>query len=368
MPTQARRMRLLGAPYRQQLFDAHLDSIAEIPAARGTAGSGSSEIVFMLRSLRLLTPPALHVVDGQVCEVAHGERTAARLRFPDASWLWRSGAFERFDELAPHHGARRLFGVSHYRDPARGTFFWVETGTDEPGQLAITSRSCLLESAEGEASTPEPVDVVRRWASTPPSVPSLMSHRPVIHTRFGGDPVTIHLGKRVLHTRLFIGGLHHQRERRPAVDHVLNLCGLDNPWCERFGPHSDDRFSHKGEGPFCMTAEELLLEGAWVAERLRAGKRVLVHCYAGMNRSSTVCCAALMLLEGISAEAALARVRQRHPIAWPDPYHWFILQHLSHARARARPSAWLADEAETACRLEDGMERAPLLREVSTVG
>lgn len=103
-----------------------------------------------------------------------------------------------------------------------------------------------------------------------------------------------------------------------------------------------------------MSADDLLEEAAWVAERLRAGKRVLVHCYAGMNRSSTVCCAALILLEGITAEEALARVRRRHPLAWPDPYHWFTLQ-------------WLSRLALTGG--EAGMAKgAPLLREASTVG
>ena len=78
-----------------------------------------------------------------------------------------------------------------------------------------------------------------------------------------------------------------------------------------------------------MGADELLEEATWVVDRLREGRRVLVHCYAGINRSGSVCCATLMLLEGISASAALARIRERHPTAWPDPYHWFVLRGLS---------------------------------------
>jgi protein-tyrosine phosphatase len=54
-----------------------------------------------------------------------------------------------------------------------------------------------------------------------------------------------------------------------------------------------------------------------------------------MNRSATVCCAALILLEGLPAEAALARVRERHPGAWPDPYHWFLLRWLAEHRVEA---------------------------------
>jgi len=68
-----------------------------------------------------------------------------------------------------------------------------------------------------------------------------------------------------------------------------------------------------------------------VVERLRAGQRVLVHCSAGFNRSATICCAALILLEGLSAEAALERVRQHHPWCRPDPHHWLALRWLAQA-------------------------------------
>lgn len=89
-----------------------------------------------------------------------------------------------------------------------------------------------------------------------------------------------------------------------------------------------------------MRADDVLAEGRWVADRLRAGERVLVHCYAGMNRSATVCCAALILLEGISAEEALERVRERHPVAWPDPYHWKVLRRLAASVRDETPDEW----------------------------
>jgi len=38
-----------------------------------------------------------------------------------------------------------------------------------------------------------------------------------------------------------------------------------------------------------------------------------------------------MFLEGLGPEAALARIRQHHPQAWPDPYHWFTLRWMSQA-------------------------------------
>jgi hypothetical protein len=48
-----------------------------------------------------------------------------------------------------------------------------------------------------------------------------------------------------------------------------------------------------------------------------------------MNRSATICSAVLILLEGLSAEAALERVREQHPWARPDPHHWLALRLLA---------------------------------------
>ena len=63
-------------------------------------------------------------------------------------------------------------------------------------------------------------------------------------------------------------------------------------------------------------------------KRLEQNQSVLVHCVAGMNRSVTICCAVLMLLEGLTAETALERVRQHHPWARPDSHHWLALRWL----------------------------------------
>jgi len=70
-------------------------------------------------------------------------------------------------------------------------------------------------------------------------------------------------------------------------------------------------------------------EAQWVIDRLRAGQRVRVRCSAGFNRSVSVCCAVLILLEGISAENALERVREHHPWACPDAHHWLVLRWLA---------------------------------------
>src|SRR5579859_544844 len=320
MPRTSRRLRLLGALSPQTLFDAHIDDITEEQTAAG------KDVVLALHTLRVEGSAEEHIVDGVPWMIAQGRRIPARLRFTGAEWLSRTGVYEHLDDLPPDSSARRIFSISRFRGAARGDFYWISTGTAEPGDMTIRAGS---HSLDVDTSPGESVEIARRWSNPPPAVPGLVPHRPVLHRRYGGDPVAIHLGRRVLRNRLFIGGLSHQREKRPLVDHVVNLCGVANPWIAVAGPHASDRYACKGEGPLGMDAGELLDEAAWVVERLRAGRRVLVHCYAGMNRSTTVCCAALMMLEGISADEALARVRERHPLAWPDPYHWFVLQWIS---------------------------------------
>jgi hypothetical protein len=192
-------------------------------------------------------------------------------------------------------------------------------------------------------------------------LPVRIPHRPALYRRYGGDPITFRLGRRTYARRLFIGGLFHQQEERPTVHHVLNLCGIENPWFSQAGESQQDRRVERGEMAAGMDAMDIFQEAAWVTERLRAGRRVLVHCYAGINRSSTVCCAALMFLEGLSPEEALARVRQYHPLAWPDPYHWFTLRWMSQALA-------IVDSPAGAPPAPAGTQEASLLRVETNIG
>jgi protein-tyrosine phosphatase len=86
-----------------------------------------------------------------------------------------------------------------------------------------------------------------------------------------------------------------------------------------------------------MKLDELVAEAQWVIERLVRGQKVLVHCVAGFNRSVTLCCAIVMLIENLSAEAALARVRQNHPWALPDSHHWLVLRWLAQNLSNVNP-------------------------------
>lgn len=56
-----------------------------------------------------------------------------------------------------------------------------------------------------------------------------------------------------------------------------------------------------------------------VVAEVRAGSCVLAHCYAGRDRTGLVLCAALVELEGLSAQEAFRRVRAAQPQALTGP-------------------------------------------------
>jgi UDP-N-acetylmuramyl pentapeptide synthase len=124
------------------------------------------------------------------------------------------------------------------------------------------------------------------------------------------------------------------RQRPPEINAVLNLGEEASIWAKSAEPNADDRWVNKGEGKEGMTIPEIRGEANWVIERLKAGKTVLVHCVAGMNRSAAICCATVMLTEGLAAEEALARVREHHPWSRPDPNHWLKLRWLAQTAKR----------------------------------
>ncbi|MGO8949539.1 MAG: dual specificity protein phosphatase family protein [Ktedonobacterales bacterium] len=358
MPKSSSRVRIMPFPYGTELFDSRLKRIQEEPGAAGT------DIVFTLDSFRPQSAPELCERDSRPHERLRGVYVPLRLRFTNASWVRRTGIYQDLDALPEDHSGRHLFGVQRSRRPDMGDVYWFATGAGEPGDLSLLATGSLLEPESGAS---RPVEIVRRWSPVPPLEPGNIPHRPALYRRYGGDPVAFRLGGRTYARRLFIGGLFYQQEERPLVHHVLNLCGLQNPWHIQSGESPHDRRVHRGEMDEGMDAMDIFEEAAWVTERLRAGRRVLVHCYAGINRSSTVCCATLMFLEGIGPEAALARIRQRHPQAWPDPYHWFTLRWMSQALdipdVPNLPPAMLDDVAE-----DTEPQKASLLLEETPIG
>lgn len=346
MPRQS-TIRIYDFPYHAELFGAYLSGYREERHGR------RHDILLDFEQLEPVSVSEGGETPFVSYERVRGMYVPRTLRFTGASWVRRSGVLEYPERLPIEDPARLLFGALHWRNRRFRKAYFITTGAMEPAECVISARGCVLEPREGE---PRPVELVRRWAYPPPQAASHRREPTRTQRRFGGDPIRIVLDGRVHRQRLFIGGVRHQTDYRPEVDGVLNLCELESVWAQGGVRHPDDRRARKGEMAEGMSMAGLLEEGRWVAERLRAGQRVLVHCVAGVNRSATVCCAALMLLEGISAEAALARVREKHPGCWPDPYHWFLLLRLHDAAClEAGVEAGVAVDGAPVLRTESGV-------------
>jgi protein-tyrosine phosphatase len=150
--------------------------------------------------------------------------------------------------------------------------------------------------------------------------------RPWHHARYGGSPIPICLDGQFSHTSLYLGPSRTELGdiEHPDVESIVNLCELEDQW--PLVP--DDRRWPRGEGPFGYTWQKLDDDAREVAQLLRAGKRVVIHCMAGVNRSPTLTCAVLMHIEGIGAAEAMRRVQRFHPPTKPEDRHWQALRQL----------------------------------------
>jgi len=61
---------------------------------------------------------------------------------------------------------------------------------------------------------------------------------------------------------------------------------------------------------------------SFIREQKSQGRRILVACGAGINRSSTFCTAALKEEEGLSLFDAFKEVKRKHPEAMPHAPVW----------------------------------------------
>jgi Dual specificity phosphatase, catalytic domain len=263
--------------------------------------------------------------EGKLFEKAACNYIPLNLYFSKVTKLKRSSFFTELEKYSLDDPSRIIVGMYSWQQPAKQEIFYIiflhgPVGAD----MKFFARNVNYEISNHKI----PLTIERDWSPAPPMPERLVARPKHLHKRFGGDPITIHMDGKIRHLKLFIGGLDIQSKHRPQVDAVLNLGEGASRWVKGQTLHPNDRAINKGEGSNGMTVTEIYQEAEWVIERLKQNQHVLVHCVAGMNRSTTICCAVLILLEGLSAEAALERVREHHPWARPDSHHWLTLRWL----------------------------------------
>lgn len=314
--------RIIQHPFAASLQGALLDSYAE--ERRGE----QLHITLNVRALEYTASPELFERDGVIHERVKGNYVPAQIHFFGVLGLKRDNFFTNLASLSPNDSARTINDMlSWIQSGEQDTFylFFMQAADS----LMFFARHTTYERLSEEST---PIILERDWCSPPPMPNRLIPQPKRLHQRFGGDPITLHIDAQPYHRRLFIGGLEIQENERPQVDVVFNVGEEPSNWAKDSKIHASDRWDNKGEGSDGMSVEVIREEAGWVIERLRKNQRVLVHCVAGMNRSSTICCAILILLEGLTAEQALERVREHHPWARPDSNHWLKLRWLAKNR------------------------------------
>jgi hypothetical protein len=313
--------RIIQHPFAASLQGALLDSYEEIHHG------DLSQITLNMRALERTAPSELFQRDGVVYERLQGNYVPTQLHFSGISGLKSNDFFTTLTNLSSNDPTRTINDMLSWRQPERRDVFYLfGMQARQVDHLTFFADHGIYKRFPHESI---PIILERDWCPPPPMPGRLVPQPKLLHQRFGGDPISLRIGDRAYHHRLFIGGVDIQPNERPQVDVVFNVSETPSKWKKDNQTYPQDRWDNKGEGSEGMSLEVIREEAQWVIERLKKNQSVLVHCVAGMNRSSTICCGTLILLEGLTAEQALERVREHHPWARPDSRHWLKLRWLA---------------------------------------
>lgn len=117
--------------------------------------------------------------------------------------------------------------------------------------------------------------------------------------------------------RIYIGNYSSAQmldfSNRESITHVLNCTpdthdGLKNFKVSQLSVHDG----------YDMKAEDVQFAVRMISEAVRNGGKILVHCHAGISRSTSMVCAYLMYC-GMSWDEARDFVTRRRPQAFPHP-------------------------------------------------
>jgi hypothetical protein len=313
-PTPA-QTRIIEHPFASLLQGGRLDSFQ----------ADDHELHLGVQGLEVITSEVFER-EGKLFERVTGRHIPLKLTFTNLTQLNRPDFFNKLGQLPAEDPSRTIAQMHSWIMPGMDDIFHIfNLRAPVSANMNFFASAATHEQTDGS----DPFTFERDWSPAPPMLDGLVPQPFDIYDRFGGDPVTVKVSDIVQEQRLFVGGLENQPDHRPPqVDAVLNLGEKPSLWVKGTELNPNDRTVQKGEGSLGMSTEEIRTEANWVIERLQKNESVLVHCVAGMNRSATISCAVVMMLEGLTAEDALKRVREQHPWAKPDSYHWLALRWL----------------------------------------
>ena len=313
-PTPA-QTRIVEHPFASLMQGGRLDSIQE----------NRHEIHLTVQGLEVISAEVFER-EGKLFERVTARHIPLKLTFSNVKELNRPDFFTTLEQYPIEDSSRIIAQMHSWIMPGMTEIFHI---FNMRGPIFANMNFFASEVTYAQDPASEPFTFERDWSPAPPMPEGLVPQPIDLHDNFGGDPVPVKIGDTVQEQRLFVGGLENQPNHRPPqVNAVLNLGERPSLWVRGDALNPNDCTVQKGEGSLGMSTAEIRAEANWVIEHLQKGENVLVHCVAGMNRSTTICCAVVMLLEGLSADQALQRVREQHPWAKPDSYHWLALRWL----------------------------------------
>ena len=222
MSRSAKHARIPHFPFAESLRYARLDGLREEQARNNTA------VVLDYHELVLDSAPKVVIHDGAPAEYLQGYYVPRRLRFSGISLFKGSNLYTALENLPTDHPARLLQGILHWYPPEETEpLYLLLNSSSEAESLMVSARQCIAETRSGPAI---PVTRIQRWSAPPALRSGLVPNAKRLLSRYGGDPISIHLGRRLYHQRLFVGGIDRQPQTRPQVDVVLNLSELPSRW------------------------------------------------------------------------------------------------------------------------------------------
>jgi len=310
--------RIIQYPFAVLMQGARLDSFENV----------EGEIRLGVQGLDVIETE-LFESSGLVLERVTGKHVPLKLTFSGISHLKHSDFFKNLGQYPLDDPSRIIVYFYSWVQPGMEDIFHM-FGMRGPADAGANFFASEVAHEQGDGG--ESFSFERDYSPSPPMPDGDVPQPYEIYDRFGGDPVTIKLDGKVIEDKLFIGGIENQPDNRPEIDAVLNLGEKPSVWVKGNTLHPNDRTIERGEGSKGMSVDDIRTEADWVIDHLKKNESVLIHCVAGMNRSTTVCCAVLMQLEGLTAEQALHRVYEHHPWAKPDSHHWLMLRWLKKNR------------------------------------
>src|SRR5262249_13155083 len=123
----------------------------------------------------------------------------------------------------------------------------------------------------------------------------------------------------IIDEQVFLGGAlmfdDLARLQRHGIEAVVNLCAERPDKPRRLRAAQMDYLWLPVADTYPPTVEQILLGLAWIEQHVYAGRKVYIHCAAGMGRSVTLLACWYLYTCGMSVPQVLEFVKRRRPQA-----------------------------------------------------